>query len=88
MDLLEYAALQMKKGKSPAEVRKLLVQNGYPVYEVENALSVAETNDEEKKSRKLSLNSLKIKAPGYVLILGLSGVLLVVGIVTLILYFF
>lgn len=86
MDLLEYAAMQMKKGKSPAEVRQLLVKNGYPVYEVENALSVAETDDEEKKTRKLSLN-LKLKAPGYVLILGFSGVLLAVGIVTMILYF-
>ena len=57
MDLLEYVALQMKKGKTPGEIRQLLVQNGYPVYEVENALSVAETKDETAKP-KFSLNSL------------------------------
>ncbi|MBS3133518.1 hypothetical protein J4470_05360 [Candidatus Woesearchaeota archaeon] len=86
MDLLEYVALQMKKGKNPSEIRQLLVQNGYPVYEVENALSVAETKDEEKKASKISLSSLKVNVPGYILILALSGVLMAVGVATLIVY--
>ena len=86
MDLLEYVALQMKKGKNPSEIRQLLVQNGYSVYEVENALSVAETKDEEKKASKISLSSLKVNVPGYILILALSGVLMAVGVATLIVY--
>ena len=96
MDLLEYVALQMKKGKNPAEIRQLLVQNGYPVYEVENALSVADTKEEETKKGihlpkisgiSLPKMSLNVHAPGYVVILVLSGILMLAGIVTLILYF-
>ena len=83
MDLLEYVALQMERGKKPGEIRQLLVQNGYPVYEVENALAVAEKDEEKPKSKF----SLKISAPGYVIILVLSALLMAVGIVTLILYF-
>ena len=89
MDLLEYVALQMKKGKNPAEIRQLLVQNGYPVYEVENALSVADTKGEETKKRfsiTLPKVSLNMHAPGYIIILALSGILMLAGIVTLILY--
>ncbi len=83
MDLLEYTAQQIKKGKNPSEIRQLLVQNGYPVYEVENALSVAESKDEVlgKARFKVSVN-----APGYAIIMAVSAVLLVVGIVTLVLY--
>jgi len=85
MDLLEYVALQMKKGKKPAEIRQLLIQNGYPVYEVENALAVTEP-DTGKTKNPLNI-SLKFNAPGYMIILTLSIVLMVVGVVTLILYF-
>ena len=88
MDLLEYVAQQMKKGKNPAEIRQLLVQNGYPVYEVENALSVADTKEEEgKKGIRLPKVSLNVHAPGYIIILAISGILMLAGIVTLILYF-
>ncbi len=83
MDLLEYAAQQIKRGKNPAEIRQLLVQNGYPVYEVENALSVAESKDELKGKGpfKISFN-----APGYVIIMAVSAVLLVIGVAALVIY--
>ena len=64
------------------------MQNGYPVYEVENALSVADTKEEEtKKGIHLPKFSLNVHAPGYIIILALSGILMLAGIVTLILYF-
>ncbi len=83
MDLLEYAAQQIKKGKSPAEIRKLLVQNGYPVYEVENALSVAESKDERKGKSPLKIS---FNAPGYVIMLAVSAILLAMGIAALVVY--
>lgn len=87
MDLLEYVAIQVKKGKNPSEIRQVLVKNGYPVYEVENALAVTETKSEGKKiSLKINLGFIK-KAPGYVIIFSISGILIVVGVITLILYF-
>ncbi|MBI2664722.1 hypothetical protein HYX10_05290 [Candidatus Woesearchaeota archaeon] len=85
MDLLEYVALQMKRGKSPAQIRQLLIQNGYPVYEVENALAVAETDEKAGKSGHKF--SFKLNAPGYLLILGVSVVLMITGIATLVMYF-
>jgi hypothetical protein len=86
MDLLEYVAMQIKKGKNPSEIRQILVKNGYPVYEVENALAIAETKG-EKKQVKLNLNLGFIKnAPGYVIIFSISGILIAIGIVTLIIY--
>ena len=84
MDLLDYVAEQIKKGKKPGQIRELLVQNGYPVYEVENALSVAETKDE--KGGKKAIN-VSVNAPGYMIILVMSAILLIAGVVTLILYF-
>ncbi len=83
MDLLEYVAQQIKKGKSPSEIRQLLVQNGYPVYEVENALSVAESKDDAKGKSPLRIS---VNAPGYAIIMAVSAILMVVGIVTLVLY--
>ncbi len=83
MDLLEYVAQQIKKGKKPAEIRQLLVQNGYPVYEVENALSVAESKDGSKGKIPLKIS---FTAPGYIIIMAVSVVLMVIGIVTLVLY--
>jgi len=82
MDLLDFAAREMKKGRSPSEIRKSLVDNGYPVYEVENALAVNEEGEDEKIKKKLA-----IKAPGYILIMGLSVILLAVGSIALVLYF-
>ena len=82
MDLLEYVETQYKKGKKPAEVRKLLVENGYPVYEIENALAISE--DDEKPSRKISINIKN--APGYMIIFALSGILIIIGIITLFFY--
>jgi len=87
MDLLEYVEAQFKKGKKPAEVRKLLVENGYPVYEIENALAISE--DDEKPSRKISINinAINLKnAPGYMIIFALSGILIIIGIITLFFY--
>ncbi len=88
MDLLEYVAMQMKKGKKPSEIRQLLVQNGYPVYEVENALAVSEPDEkDDAKGKKSPLKvSLKLNAPGYVVILALSITLMVVGVATLVFY--
>lgn len=86
MDLLEYVALQIKKGKNPGEIRQILVKNGYPVYEVENALAVAETKDEAAK-KKFSVSLNFGNAPGYMIIFAISGILIVAGIVTLVLYF-
>ena len=86
MDLLEYAALQIKKGKTPGEIRQILVRNGYPVYEVENALAVAETKDEAAKKR-FSISLSFGKAPGYAIIFAVSGILIAIGIATLVLYF-
>lgn len=86
MDLLEYVAQQIKKGKKPAEIRQLLTQNGYPVYEVENALSVAESKDDAKKAGVRIPLKLSINAPSYVIVLAVSAILLVVGIVSLVLY--
>ncbi len=83
MDLLEYVAQQIKKGKNPAEIRQLLVQNGYPVYEVENALSVAESKEEVKGKIPLRIS---VNAPSYVIIMAASAVLLAIGIITLIIY--
>ena len=80
MDLLEYAAQELKKGKKPAEIRNLLVENGYPVYEIENALALTDSKDGKKQR-------FSVKAPGYVVILIISGILIVIGIITLILYF-
>ena len=84
MDLLEYVAMQMKKGKKPKQIRQLLVQNGYPVYEVENVLAKVDTQKEDKK-QPLKV-SVKLNAPSYVIIFILAVVLLVAGIVVLILY--
>ncbi len=84
MDMLEYAAQQIKKGKKPSEIRQLLVQNGYPVYEVENALSVAESKDERKGKMPFKIS---VNAPGYVIILAVSGILMIIGIIAIILYF-
>ncbi len=86
MDLLEYVAQQIKRGKKPAEIRQLLVQNGYPVYEVENALSVAESKDDAKKAGVRIPLKLPVNVPGYVVMLAVSAVLLVAGIVALVLY--
>ena len=89
MDLLEYAAMQMKKGKKPAEIRQLLVQNGYPVYEVENALAVNETKEESKSKGSPFKVSVNIgNAPGYMIMIALSGILILVGTITLAFYFF
>jgi len=86
MDLMEYVAMQLKNGKKPAEIRQLLVENGYPVYEVENALAVTEekTKKERKNPFKVSINIKN--APGYVLIFALSIALITAGIITLALY--
>lgn len=86
MDLLEYVAQQIKKGKKPAEIRQLLVQNGYPVYEVENALSVAESKEDGKKAGARIPLKLSVNAPSYVIIMAVSTILLVAGIVALVLY--
>ncbi len=83
MDLLEYVAQQIKRGKKPSEIRQLLVQNGYPVYEVENALSVAESKDEKKGKGSLKIS---FNAPGYMIIMAVSAVLLVIGVITLVIY--
>ena len=83
MDLLEYVETQFKKGKKPAEIRKLLVENGYPVYDIENALAISE-DDKSKRSLKISVNVKN--APGYVFIFAVSGILILVGIITLVLY--
>ncbi len=87
MDLLEYVALQIKKGKNPAEIRQLLVKNGYPVYEVENALAVAESKD-DAKGKKVSISVNLGSTPGYKIIFALAGILIAIGVVVLFLYFF
>jgi len=88
MDLLEFVAQEMKKGKDIQQIRDILIKNGYPLYDVDNALAV----EAQKKDEKGQANSFgnvfgKIKGlPGYVFIFAMSIILIIVGIGTLVFY--
>ncbi len=67
-ELTEYVQQQLHAGRTPKEIRAMLIKNGYSVYDVEKALG---RTDSKKVSKPL-------------LLLAGGAALLIVGIVLLI----
>ncbi|MEM0473554.1 MAG: hypothetical protein QXF88_02435 [Candidatus Aenigmatarchaeota archaeon] len=85
--LVEYIKAELYRGLTPAQIKQTLVENGWPVYEINEAFNLINNPKPEEKTTSNSLKTEQVKEKSNtVIIILVVGVLIVGGVFGFVLF--